>query len=252
MKINIKMMKQEVFSKLQEQSSIIYYHIIENPYDNSWLPSVAGTDDLYEVKQYTIEDFELLDSDGYKRVEFQNGITLYEHLYKLPRYILCSMRFWAWIIFEKAYHQAQIAMDLSEDIIRNFWFENDNRRGVMLNVMARQFFKVELSKNDELKDKYELTRYLFDNHSIYKNFAYRNICMLPNVSGAILNASYFLYQKYNVKQKEDIISSFVKHVTRLGSTKLVDIIPEADLFLYLCKKMDPIIKGVIDERNENW
>lgn len=246
MKINIKVMKQEVFTTLQAQFQKVYNMIKENPNDSSWLPMIANTDDIYETKQYTIDDFELLYSRDYKNVEFQNGILIYENLKDLPRYILCSMRFWAWFIFEKAYKQSQVAMKLTEDVVRNFWLENDSRRAIMLNVMARQFFKVEVSKNDKLKDEYQLTEYLFQNHSIYKNFAYRNICMLPNVSGAILNASYFLYNKYQIKQPESVVSSFVKHVTRIGSTQLVDIIPEDKLFRYLCVKMDPVMKGLIN------
>lgn len=250
MKINVKIMKQEIFTKLQEESTKVYEMIKNNPSDSSWLSFITGTDDIYDIKQYTIEDFELKYSPNYKDVEFENGVILYEHLHNLPRYLLCSNRFWIWIILEKAYMQSCIAMDLTEGVVRNFWLENDNRRAVMLNVMGRQFFKVELSKNDELKDKYLLTKYLFDNHSIYKNFSYRNICMLPNVSGAILNASYYLFQKYQFKQPEKIVSDFVKNVTRIGSTKLVDIIPEAELFQYLCKKMEPKIKVIYDELNE--
>lgn len=247
MKINIKVMRQEVFTVLQSNYKKVHQMIEAYPNDSSWLSTIANTDDIYETKQYTINDFQLLYDQDYKKVEFQNGILIYENLKDLPRYILCSMRFWAWFIFEKAYEQSQVAMKLTEDVVRNFWLENDNRRAIMLNVMARQFFKVEVSKNDMLKDKYHLTEYLFQNHSLYKNFAYRNICMLPNVSGAILNASYFLYKKYPIKQPENIISSFVKHVSRIGSTQLVDIIPEDKLFYYLCVKMEPIMKELYNE-----
>lgn len=242
MKINIKLMKQEIFSTLQEHHEKVYEMIKENRTDSSWLEDFCGTSDIYETKQYTIDDFELKYSNKYKDVEFENGVILYEHLNKLPRYILCSMRFWVWIIFEKAYSQSVLAMNLTPGVVRNFWFENDNRRAIMLNVMARQFFKVELSVDNTLKDKYELTKYLFNNHSIYKNFAYRNVCMLKNVSVAVLKASYFLYKKYGQPQKEHIISGYIKLVTRLGSTQLVDIISEKDIYIYLCRKMDPILK----------
>lgn len=246
MKINVKLMRQEVFSTLQSNYKKLFSMIKDNPTDSSWLADFCGTTDIFEEKKYTIENFVLKDSNNYKDVEVENGIILYERLHKLPRYILCTMRFWVWIIFEKAYHQAQVAMDFTPSVIRNFWFENDNRRGLMLNVMARQYFKVELSIDETLKDKYELTNYLFNCHTIYKNFAYRNICMLPNVSRAILKSSYYFYRKYNVHQTENTISSFVKHVTRIGSTKLVDIIPEDELFLYLCTKMKPVIKEEIN------
>lgn len=242
MKINIKVMTEKAYTAFQTNYENIYKKILANPEDNSWIYYYFGDDEIFEIKKYKIEDFELKYSKDYKDIEFENGVILYEHLHKLPRYILCSNEFWAWIILEKAYRQAQVAMDFTPTIVRNFWFEKDNRRGIMLNVIGRQYFKVELSKDDTLNDKYELTKYLFTNHSIYKNFAYRNICMLPNVSRAILKTSYYLFKKYKVKQDETIVSEFVKHITRVGSVQLVDIIPEYELAEYLVKKMEPLVK----------
>lgn len=250
MKINIKVMKTDVYTSFQTHFESVYDKIVSNPDDNSWIYYFHNNNDLFETKKYKIDDFELKYSENYEEVELENAIILYEHLHKLPRYILCSNEFWAWIILEKAYKQAQVAMEFKPTVVRNFWFERDNRRSVMLNVMGRQYFKVELSKDDDLVDKYELTKYLFTNHSIYKNFAYRNICMLPNVSRAILNSSYFLYKKYQIKQDETIASDFVKHVTRLGSVQLVDIIPEVELAAYLYKKMDPIVKEKADGKKK--
>lgn len=251
MKINIKVMKQEAYTRFQDHYAQVYDKIVSNPEDNSWIYNFMASNEIFETKKYKIDDFELKYSEKYEEVELENAITLYEHLHKLPRYILCSNEFWAWIILEKAYRQAQAAMEFTPTVVRNFWFEKDNRRSIMLNVMGRQYFKVELSKDDTLVDKYELTKYLFTNHNIYKNFAYRNICMLPNVTGAILNSSYYLYKKYHVKQDENIASAFVKHVTRLGSVQLVDIIPEVELAAYLYKKIDPVVKEKADGKKKD-
>ncbi len=244
MKINVKVMTETAFTTFQAHYEKIYEKIKSNPSDNSWIEYYFNNQEIFETKKYKIDDFELLYSENYKDVEVENAIILYEHLHKLPRYILCSKNFWAWIIFEKAYRQSQVAMDFTPTVVRNFWLERDNRRGIMLNVMGRQYFKVELSRDDNLKDKYELTRYLFTNHNIYKNFAYRNICMLANVAGAILKSSYYLYNKYKYKLDDELASQFVKHVTRIGSVQLVDVIPEKDLYIYLCKKMDPVVKEI--------
>lgn len=243
-KINVKLVTETAYATIQSNIKEIYKNIVNHPSDSSWVEDLIGCD-LYETKTYTIDDFQLKYSSKYSDVECENGIILYEHLKDLPRYILCNSRFWAWIILEKGYKQARLAMEFTEGSVRNFWFANDARRPIMLNVMGRQYFKVEVSVNDNLKDKYELTKFLFTNHNIYKNFSYRNCCMLKNVSGALLNSMYFLSKKFNIKLNDIQSSLFVKHVSRLGSVQLLDIIPEDEIYRYLCLKMIPVLKDSV-------
>ena len=113
MKINIKVMKESAFCTLQAHYEQVFNMIDSHRFDSTWLNKFLKMDEIYETKKYTIEDFELKYSDKYEDVETENGIILYEHLNKLPRFILCSKNFWAWIIFEKAYRQSQVAMDFT-------------------------------------------------------------------------------------------------------------------------------------------
>ena len=246
MKINIKVLTNEAFESIRKNSAIIFENIKKYPNDNFWIETVLG-ENIYETKNYLIDDFELKYSKNYSDVEYENGIILYEHLHNLPRYILCDNKFWGWIILEKAYKQSQIAMNFTESVVKNFWFEKTSRRSVMLNVMGRQYFKVELSIDEELvKDKYLLTKYLFTNHSIYKNFSYRNNCMLNNVTKAILRTQYYFSNVYNIKYNDILASAFVKAVSRLGSVKLIDVMTVDEIYRYLCKQMEPIIKEYIN------
>ena len=157
-------MTDSAFETFKKNYSKIYEYIKKSPNDNGWLYEVFG-ENIFETKKYTINDFVLDNSLDYSEVEYDNAIILYENLKHLPRHILCDNKFWAWIILEKAYEQSQKAMEFNPSVIKNFWFENNSRRSVMLNVMGRQFFKVELSVDEELiQDRYILTKFIFTNH----------------------------------------------------------------------------------------
>lgn len=135
MEINIKLMTEEAYRTLQKDCDGVLKMIINHPSDSSWLKDYLGFEP-YEVKKYVIDDFELKFADDYNDVALENAIILYEKLNKLPKYILCNNRFWAWINMEKAYRQAQIATkQFNSQILKNLWFMGNSRRDIMLGVM---------------------------------------------------------------------------------------------------------------------
>ena len=70
----------------------------------------------FEEKKYEINDFDLELSDDNENVLLNNGIIVYENLKDLPRYVLCNNRFWAWILFKKAYRQAISSTKMDDPI----------------------------------------------------------------------------------------------------------------------------------------
>ena len=154
MEINIKLMTEEAYRTLQKDCDGVLKMIINHPLDSSWLKDYLGFEP-YEVKKYVIDDFELKFADDYNDVALENAIILYEKLNKLPKYILCNNRFWAWINMEKAYRQAQIATkQFNSQILKNLWFMGNSRRDIMLGVMSRYFNMINVSIDDSLENKY--------------------------------------------------------------------------------------------------
>lgn len=238
MTINVKVMKESAYETLVHNSKKAYEKILSNPYDSSWLTEFVG-EEPFEEKPYPIEDFELLYDDNYEKVRFQNGIILYNALNeKLPSYILYDLHFWAWINFEKAYRQAQRAVELkSLSIFQNFWISGkQNRRSIMRGVMSREFVKVKISIDERLDDKYELTKYLFTNGSLFENFMYRNIGDLRNVTLPVIRIEKEVYEATHRAIDRDDSSALLKEASRIGSVMLIDEIPEDDIEAKLRKK----------------
>lgn len=236
MEINIKFMKEAAYITLQKNPEEVYNHILNHPLDSSWLKEYLGFEP-YEVKEYSIEDFKLKASKNYGEVIFENSVLLYEHLKHLPRYILCNPRFWAWITFEKAYEAAQSSTHLSSSTqISSTWLITTSRRSLMLGIISRFFFLVQVSVDETRKDKYELTKYLITNAETYRNFCYRNMGMLKNVTLAVIQAQRDICKQLKMTLLNKQSAEMVKEASKIGSVMLIDVMSQEEIYQIILPK----------------
>lgn len=242
MEINIKMMTEEAYRTLQKDCDGVLKMIINHPSDSSWLKDYLGFKP-YEVKKYVIDDFELKFADDYNDVALENAIILYEKLNKLPKYILCNNRFWAWINMEKAYRQAQIATkQFNSQILKNLWFMGNSRRDIMLGVMSRYFNMINVSIDESLENKYELSKYLLTTAETYRGFCYRNLGMIKNVTLGILQAEKDYVDITGVQILKKPSAQIVKYASRVGSVMLLDVLSKEEMRAAIYPKIDKIVK----------
>lgn len=242
MEINIKMMTEEAYRTLQKDCDGVLKMIINHPSDSSWLKDYLGFEP-YEVKKYVIDDFELKIADDYNDVALENAIMLYEKLNKLPKYILCNNRFWAWINMEKAYRQAQIATkQFNSQILKNLWFMGNSRRDIMLGVMSRYFNMINVSIDESLENKYELSKYLLTTAETYRGFCYRNLGMIKNVTLGILQAEKDYVDITGVQILKKPSAQIVKYASRVGSVMLLDVLSKEEMRAAIYPKIDKIVK----------
>lgn len=242
MEINIKLMTEEAYRTLQKDCDGVLKMIINHPSDSSWLKDYLGFEP-YEVKKYVIDDFELKFADDYNDVALENAIILYEKLNKLPKYILCNNRFWAWINMEKAYRQAQIATkQFNSQILKNLWFMGNSRRDIMLGVMSRYFNMINVSIDDSLENKYELSKYLLTTAETYRGFCYRNLGMIKNVTLGILQAEKDYADITGVQILKKPSAQIVKYASRVGSVMLLDVLSKEEMRAAIYPKIDKIVK----------
>lgn len=242
MEINIKLMTEEAYRTLQKDCDGVLKMIINHPSDSSWLKDYLGFEP-YEVKKYVIDDFELKFADDYNDVALENAIILYEKLNKLPKYILCNNRFWAWINMEKAYRQAQIATkQFNSQILKNLWFMGNSRRDIMLDVMSRYFNMINVSIDDSLENKYELSKYLLTTAETYRGFCYRNLGMIKNVTLGILQAEKDYVDITGVQILKKPSAQIVKYASRVGSVMLLDVLSKEEMRAAIYPKIDKIVK----------
>lgn len=203
-----------------------------SPEDNSDFIKQLPEKNLVE-KKYTIEDFCLVTSPNgnYNQVDLNNSITLYNALKGLPRHILCDERFWLWIIIYKGYAASLQAMPIEsgKNIIRDHWlFSSGKRRGLFFGVMSRSYFKVELTKDDELKDPYELTKFSTEKYERFRNLTWRTYSNNRHVVLGTLKAEKYMVDKYGerVERTPDYYTNIGKYVSQMGSVMLLDTMDE--------------------------
>ena len=242
--INIKIMTEEAYRTLQKNYDEVYQQIINHTSDGTWLRDYLGYEP-FETKKYIINDFELDLLEANIESKIHNGITLYEHLYILPKYIICNIRFWAWIVFEKAYKLALKSIPLkNSNIIKNWWFPGNSRRNLMLGVISRYFFKVDASINLNSENKYALTNYIFRNEESYRNIVFRNIGMIKNVTLAILKVEQDIENESKVKINNDMSREVMKDASKIGSVMLIDSLTIDEIYNILYSKL---LKRIITE-----
>jgi hypothetical protein len=251
-KIYVKFMSDAAIEtvKLNIGKAIEYIH--NNPMNANWIKKIYDGPAFIE-KKYRIPDFNLLlsQSKDYKEVDFDNSIMLYESLKDLPRHILTDERFWAWINFEKAYHQALQSMPIRDKISTlkdHYFFSQGNRRGLFFGVLSRCYFRVELSVDESLEDKYELTRFVIDNPERIRNLTWRSFSNQKHIVLGVLKAEKRAFELYNEEMPNSIYKEIAKYVSKIGSVRLLDVISEdyisESVFDYIVKSLGKPNEGM--------
>lgn len=258
-KINISFITEEALETLYKNSEEVASYLMKEKDNSDWLKAVYNGE-LFEEKKYKIEDIELLTDDNYENVDFQNSIKIYEALKGLPRYILTDERFWCWFNFTIGYKAALQAMRIkSKTTFEDHWlFKQGKRRGIFFNVLARCYFRVELSVDEENKeDKYYLTRFVIENPERFRSLSWRSNSSEKTVVLGALKAEKDIVEKYKdvidgdkVKYddgKRTIYTEVAKQISLYASVRLIDAASQEDIYNYVYNKMEEMVIKRLNE-----
>lgn len=260
--INVCFMTTEALETLKENALVVTKNLKAFPNDSNWLSTIY-TGKLYEEKKYKIPEFQLKVSDDgdYRKVDFDNSITLYESLKDLPRYILTDERFWAWINFNVGYQASLQSMPIkSNSTFLDHWlFTQGTRRGIFFGVMSRCFFRVALTIDERLEDKYELTRFVIDNPERFRNLSWRSSSSEKHIVLGALKAEKAIYDNYindpimgkkmkkTEKQKNNVYTKLAVYLSLYGSVRLIDVVSEEEIYNFVYEKMNNYILNQVDK-----
>lgn len=235
--------------------------LIKNHSDTGWLKKYAAGQ-LFEEKKFYIPDFTLnLSDDGdYSKVDFLNSKILYESLKDLPRYVLTNENFWVWLELTKCYDVCRQAMPIrSKSTFLEHWlFKGGNRRGVFFGVLSRCFFKTELTIDESLADKYELTKFICEKYERFRNLSWRTISSEKHFVLGVIKAEKSVYdeyvkdpEKYEMfrkaekglnKPERNLYTELAKELSLFGSVRLLDALTEDEIQQIAKNKIYEIIK----------
>jgi len=260
-KIPICYINDQLLENLRE-NSVAVGELIKEHSDTNWIKKYAAGQ-IFEEKKLFIPDFKLeLSTDGdYNKVNFKNSVILYESLKHLPRYVLTNENFWVWLELTKCYEICKQAMPIrSKSTFREHWlFEGGNRRGIFFGVLSRCYFKTELTVDERLSNKYELTKFICDKYERFRNLSWRGISSEKHFVLGVIKAEKDLYEEYNKmpetaemfrkaeiglkKPERNLYTELSKELSLYGSVRLLDALTEEEIYIIAKEKMIEIIKG---------
>lgn len=257
-KINISFITDDALETLYKNSEEVAEYLMKEKENSNWLKLIyKGA--IFEEKKYKINDIKLLTDDNYNNVDFNNSIIIYEAFKDLPRYILTDERFWCWFNFTIGYKAALQAMKInSETTFEDHWlFKQGKRRGIFFNVLARCYFRVALSVDETLEDKYSLTRFVIENPERFRTLSWRANSSQKNIVLGALKAEKDIVEKYKgaidvdkIKYndgKGTIYSEITKHISLYGSVRLIDAASEQDIYNLVYNKMDEMVQNEMNK-----
>lgn len=257
--INICFINEKLLDTLYSNPETVTEYIRGNSYDSKWLKEILN-EPSFEPRKQKIFDFELkLSREGkYKEVELENAITLYEHLKDLPRYILVDERLWVWLEFDKFYRVAVQAMPVKRySAFEGRWiFSRGKKRGLWFNEFSRCYFWVEFTVDESRSDKYELTKFVFENKERIRHLTfdskYRSVVISTVRAEKDIYDKYIMNPEYKVTMEKceagidnfNIYTFIRKSLSLYGSARILDFMDEEELYKVVYEKLDKVIQEV--------
>lgn len=239
--INIKLLSEDAYLFMKTHLEDITNKIIENE-DNTWIQELFPSP-IFVDKKIFVPDFNLTDNPDSKDkdIDFENSIKIYESLKSVPNFILCDDRFWLWLHLDKFYTIVRKMMKINGvSTIRDHWLHaGGTRRGIFFGVLSRCYFRVALTVDNSLQDKYELTKWIINNPLRFREFTWRNFSSAKHlIRGCIKGEKKAIEEIPGAKESGELFAKIAKHVSNIGSVRLLDVISEQDIeqMIYLKTK----------------
>lgn len=249
--IKVQLMKDEIYINCQNFSADISSKIKEHSDSSDWMIAFANGQP-YEDTKFEIEDFEIFlpkSKDDRENI-VKTAISMHKALRKLPGHIIGDVRFWAWMTFTKMYKFFTILNTPTKEAVESMVVPKaiTTRRATMLQSVGRFYFMCDVAFDVSAKDPYYLASYIIDSMEVYRNLVYRNLSDIPSVSRSVIKAQ----KEYEEAHHGTLITTdhtrmLMKDITSIGSVRLIDAIPEDELYLMVQEKLDKIMSAPTEE-----
>lgn len=238
-KVNVKVLSDTALAHFIKNAESITKKIQDFD-DNQWIWA-EFEQPMFVEKRFVFDDFSLEDNpeSADKNIDINNHIRLYESLNSLPRYILCDERFWLWLELEKFYYVTKRMMKInSVSTIRDHWmFGQGVRRGLFFGVLSRCYFRVDLTIDESLDDKYELSKWIIESPERFRNLTWRSFSSEKHLVRGIIKGEKRAVD-YCKKENSDVYAEIAQFIsTELGSVGFLDAYSEEDIENVIFEKM---------------
>lgn len=230
------------------QNMTDFFEVLKNSKDNTaWIKDFCKKDPTTSSPynfDFAFETNSLNPNEG----ELHNAINLYElfKTNKIGNAIIYNEKFAAGFLLTFGYDYFFWASDLAAETRVSATFFFDHRKGLRQalarNLLTRLYKVVEMTVDESLDDKYELTKFVFDNPAL------RRIVYYPNMDGEKSSRTFIRAIKRLKDEKPELqISMKLFEKARLqfsaySHINMIECMDEKDVENYLYQELSRLIE----------
>jgi hypothetical protein len=227
--MNIKYIKEEALENLKTKDLEDNLKLYNK--SNSMLISKYSVDSLFLVfNRKSFPDFELVFTGDNRKDDYNNMVILYTNLKDLTDTQASDERVWAglahtffWDYMQKRWPLPQNSKKWRKHVLNNYFFWNSTK-APFLNGISRLWWYARFTYDSNLKDPFELTKYLCDNDLNGKFFPLL-ACTFSNnkqIFRNIVKAVKEYEETFNIKISRDDFNLLKKYINKLSGKFILD------------------------------
>lgn len=241
---NMRVFTDKGLDYIHQNMSDFFEEMKNNQKDPAWIKDFCKKDPTVS-SPYDFEfDFEMNSLNPIEG-EYNNAVKLYElfKAHKIGNAIIYNEKFAAGFIYSYGYEYFIWSTSLAAETRVSATFFFDVRKGLRQalarHLMTRLYKIVELTIDEELSDKYELTRFVFENPAL------RRIVYYPNMDGPLsVKAFVKAFKIWKEKNDNNQITMKLFEKTRLRFSAFAHVnMPE-------CMDEETLVSFILDYLNE--
>lgn len=217
----------------------------ENPHSTEWIADYYGKDPMVNSNYKFDFEFQEYNKKTEEMYDIKNAIALYELFEKhnIGPATIYNEKFLSGFIFTFGYEYFMNVMgaDQVTHVFATLFFEDGVRRAVVRNTIGRLYRYVEMTIDDNLPDRYEITKFAFQNPALFR------IKYNTNVDGEnTTRALYKAFREWSYETHKPPVNKMVeavkRHLSVLANVSELDLVNEKELVNTLKKYIYSIDK----------
>lgn len=207
----------------------------EYPNSTEWLKQFYGEDPTVPSKYSFDFEFKPFDKKSSTR-DIDNAIALYELFEEnnIGPATIYNEKFLTGFIFTFGYEYFMNVMgaDQVSHVFATLFFDDGTHRAVARNVVGQLYRYVEMTVDDTLADRYEITRYVFQNPALFR-IKYNTSVDGEKTTRAIFKAFREWTEETHKSPTTNMVEKLKVHLSVLANVSETDLMDERSLINYL-------------------
>ena len=207
----------------------------KNPDNTEWLKVFYGEDPTVPSKYSFDFEFKPFDKNSSVR-DIDNATALYELFEEnnLGPAVIYNEKFLTGFIFTFGYEYFMNVMGANQvsHVFGTLFFDDGTHRAVARNVVGQLYRYVEMTIDDSLADRYEITKYVFQNPALFR-IKYNTSVDGENTTKAIFKAFKEWTEETHKSPTTNMVEKLKKHLSVLANISETDLMEERSLINHL-------------------